>query len=185
MSDIKPISNEPDHQGLIHKTSSRAPVNLGNLHPEIGVLFSDELQKAQAESAAGASLVGQAYIPSTGKGEDKGVHHRLPDGTPVTYDDIRRAISEGRGNEDVSPFFTGQTNFQALAASEFSDGIEKIPTVAGVAVAVAQRSIFSLLSSITDAFGFGPKVRSVLTGAEPETKKSIAAAEQKDQSSKN
>ncbi|MGA1063178.1 MAG: hypothetical protein ACO3TC_02360, partial [Burkholderiaceae bacterium] len=53
-----------------------------------------------------------AYIPSTGRGDDRGVHHRLPDGTAVTYADIRRAVEEGRGDEDVSPYFTGQTNAQ-------------------------------------------------------------------------
>lgn len=186
MSDIKPILGEPDHHGLIHKTSIRqTPTNLEHPSSQMGEVFRNELQKAQAESAAGTSFSGQTYIPSTGKGDDKGVHHRLPDGTPITYDDIRKAIAEGRGDEDVSPYFSGQTNSQALAASDFSDSVEKIPAVAGLAIAVAQRSIFSILSSITDAFGFGPKVRSVLTGTEPKTEKSIAVSDQVDQTSKN
>lgn len=186
MSDIKPILGEPDHQGLILKTSVRqVPMNPENSPSQMGGLFRDELQKAQAESAAATSFSGQTYIPSTGKGNDKGVHHRLPDGTPVTYDDIRKAIAEGRGDEDVSPYFSGQTNYQALAASDFSDSVEKIPAVAGVAIAVAQRSIFSLLSSITDAFGFGPKVRSALADTEPKMAKPIVASEQANQTLKD
>jgi hypothetical protein len=102
------------------------------------------------------------YIPSTGQGDDKNVHHRLPDGTPVTYDDIRRAVAEGRGDEDVSPYFTGQTNAQALAAHGFAETIEAAPRLVGGVAAVATRSWLSLLSSITDTFGFGEKIRTAM-----------------------
>ena len=177
MSDIKPSLLDTDRPGGLQRVSSRQPaVGTGKIPSEIGGSFNQELQKAQTESTASSALLGQAYIPSTGKGLDKGVHHRLPDGNAVTYDDIRRAIAEGRGNEDVSPYFTGQTNTQALAAYDFANGVEKMPVVAGAVVAVSQRSIFSLLSSITDAFGFGPKIRSAMNQTSPEQEKSVAAA---------
>jgi len=175
MSDIKPINLDTDPQGGLHKVSSRQPpVGTGELPADSSGSFSNALQRAQAEAEA-LSLSTQPYIPSTGKGLDKGVHHRLPDGTAVTYEDIRRAIAEGRGDEDVSPYFTGQTNTQALAAHDFAKGVEKAPAVAGAVVAVSQRSILSLLSSITDAFGFGQKIRSAFNQTSPEPDKSVAA----------
>ena len=135
MSDIKPSLLDTDRPGGLQRVSSRQPaVGTGKISSETNGSFNQELQKAQTESTASSALLGQAYIPSTGKGLDKGVHHRLPDGTAVTYDDIRRAIAEGRGNEDVSPYFTGQTNTQALAAYDFANGVEKVPVAAGAAV---------------------------------------------------
>lgn len=177
MSDIKPINLDTDPQGGLHKVSSRQPpVGTGERPADNSGSFSNALQRAQAGAEAEAlSLSSQPYIPSTGKGLDKGVHHRLPDGNAVTYEDIRRAIAEGRGNEDVSPYFTGQTNAQALAAHDFAKGVEKAPAVAGAVVAVSQRSILSLLSSITDAFGFGQKIRSAFNQTSPEPDKSVAA----------
>ncbi|MBM3378047.1 MAG: hypothetical protein FJY38_07635 [Betaproteobacteria bacterium] len=92
-----------------------------------------------------------AYIPSSGQGEDKGVHHRLPDGRPVTYADIMRAVQEGRGDEDVSPFFTGQTNAQALGAYRVANIVNDPPFFLSAAVALAQRSIFGLTSAIASS----------------------------------
>jgi len=92
-----------------------------------------------------------AYIPSSGQGEDKGVHHRLPDGRPVTYADIMRAVQEGRGDEDVSPFFAGQTNAQALGAYRVANIVNDPPFFLSAAVALAQRSIFGLTSAIASS----------------------------------
>ena len=88
----------------------------------------------------------------------------------MTYDDIRRAVAEGRGDEDVSPYFTGQTNAQALAAHGFAETIEAAPRLVGGVAAVATRSWFSLLSSITDSFGFGEKIRTAMADDSTKTK---------------
>ncbi len=106
-----------------------------------------------------------AYIPSTGRGDDRGVHHRLPDGTAVTYADIRRAVEEGRGDEDVSPYFKGQTNAQALGTHQIVKLIEDPPPVVGAIFALAQRSWFSLATAVASAFGTTEEVKTALTEA--------------------
>lgn len=106
-----------------------------------------------------------AYIPSTGRGDDRGVHHRLPDGTAVTYADIRRAVEEGRGDEDVSPYFTGQTNAQALGTHQIVKLIEDPPPVVGAIFALAQRSWFSLATVVASALGTTEEVKTALTEA--------------------
>jgi len=187
MSDIKPSLLDSDRPGGFQRVSSRQPsVGTEKTLSETSRSFNQELQKVQTESADSSPSLGQAYIPSTGKGADKGVHHRLPNGTAVTYDDIRRAITEGRGNENVSPYFSGQTNAQALAAYDFANGVEKVPVVAATVFAISQRSILSLLSSITDAFGFGPKIRSAMNQNLPEQEKSVVTvADETKKTSKN
>jgi hypothetical protein len=174
MTSIKPTGADQDFQDWVQRAS-----NPTSTSPDAGVSFADQLAKAQAPVSAPASPEAPApapmqggYIPSTGQGDDKNVHHRLPDGTPVTYDDIRRAVAEGRGDEDVSPHFTGQTNAQALAAHGFAETIEAAPRLVGGVAAVATRSWLSLLSSITDSFGFGEKIRTVMADESTKTKPS-------------
>jgi hypothetical protein len=159
MTSIKPTGADQDFQDWVQRASS--PTSPTSTLPDTAVSFADQLAKAQA-----------SYIPSTGQGDDKNVHHRLPDGTAVTYDDIRRAVAEGRGDEDVSPYFTGQTNAQALAAHGFAETIEAAPRLVGGVAAVATRSWFSLLSSITDSFGFGEKIRTAMADESTKTKPS-------------
>ncbi|MEY4083304.1 MAG: hypothetical protein RL483_673 [Pseudomonadota bacterium] len=151
MTIIKPSATDQDFQNWVQQSSaaSRQPPE-STAAP--GTSFADQLALAKTAS----------YIPSTGQGDDKNVHHRLPDGSPVTYDDIRRAVAEGRGDEDVSPYFTGQTNAQALAAHGFAESLEQAPRLVGGVAAVATRSWLSLLSSITDTFGFGEKIRTAM-----------------------
>jgi hypothetical protein len=69
----------------------------------------------------------------------------------VTYADIMRAVQEGRGDEDVSPFFTGQTNAQALGAYRVANIVNDPPFFLSAAVALAQRSIFGLTSAIASS----------------------------------
>ena len=171
MTTIKPSAADQDFQNWVQQ-SSAAPRQPTESTAALGASFADQLALAKADVSAtptavtspGASsaAVPATYIPSTGQGDDKNVHHRLPDGTPVTYDDIRRAVAEGRGDEDVSPYFTGQTNAQALAAHGFAETIEAAPRLVGGVAAVATRSWLSLLSSITDTFGFGDKIRTAM-----------------------
>lgn len=89
------------------------------------------------------------YIPSSGRGDDRGVHHRLPDGTAITYADIRRAVEEGRGEDDVSAYFNGQTNAQALGTHRLVSFVEDPPPVLGAVFALASRSWFSLATTLT------------------------------------
>jgi hypothetical protein len=173
MTTIKPSAADQDFQNWVQQSSaaSRQPTE-STAAP--GASFADQLALAKTDASptpaptpepsalASSAAVSATYIPSTGQGDDKNVHHRLPDGTPVTYDDIRRAVAEGRGDEDVSPYFTGQTNAQALAAHGFAETIEQAPRLVGGVAAVATRSWLSLLSSITDSFGFGEKIRTAL-----------------------
>jgi hypothetical protein len=173
MTTIKPSAVDQDFQNWVQQSSaaSRQPTE-STAAP--GASFADHLALAKTDASptpaptpepralASSAAVSATYIPSTGQGDDKNVHHRLPDGTPVTYDDIRRAVAEGRGDEDVSPYFTGQTNAQALAAHGFAETIEQAPRLVGGVAAVATRSWLSLLSSITDSFGFGEKIRTAL-----------------------
>ena len=171
MTTIKPSAADQDFQNWVQQSSaaSRQPTE-PTAAP--GASFADQLALAKTDvsptptpvisSGASSEAVPATYIPSTGQGDDKNVHHRLPDGTPVTYDDIRRAVAEGRGDEDVSPYFTGQTNAQALAAHGFAESIEQAPRLVGGVAAVATRSWLSLLSSITDTFGFGEKIRTAM-----------------------
>ena len=171
MTTIKPNAADQDFQNWVQQSSaaSRQPAE-PTAAP--GTSFADQLALAKTDvsptatpvtsSGASSEAVPATYIPSTGQGDDKNVHHRLPDGTPVTYDDIRRAVAEGRGDEDVSPYFTGQTNAQALAAHGFAESIEQAPRLVGGVAAVATRSWLSLLSSITDTFGFGEKIRTAM-----------------------
>ena len=169
MTTIKPSAADQDFQNWVQQSSaaSRQPTE-STAAP--GASFADQLALAKTDvnptptavTSPGATAVPATYIPSTGQGDDKNVHHRLPDGTPVTYDDIRRAVAEGRGDEDVSPYFTGQTNAQALAAHGFAETIEAAPRLVGGVAAVATRSWLSLLSSITDTFGFGEKIRTAM-----------------------
>ena len=169
MTTIKPSAADQDFQNWVQQSSaaSRQPTE-STVAP--GASFADQLALAKTDvnptpaavTSPGATAVPATYIPSTGQGDDKNVHHRLPDGTPVTYDDIRRAVAEGRGDEDVSPYFTGQTNAQALAAHGFAETIEAAPRLVGGVAAVATRSWLSLLSSITDTFGFGEKIRTAM-----------------------
>jgi hypothetical protein len=91
----------------------------------------------------------QQYIASSGRGDDRGVHHRLPDGTAVTYADIRRAVEEGRGEEDVSAYFNGQTNAQALGAHRLVSFVEDPPPVLGAVFALASRSWLSFATTLT------------------------------------
>lgn len=135
--------------------------------PEFGALLTEEAGRYEKVPNPPDGL---AYIPSTGQGEDKNVHHRLPDGTAVTYDDIRRAVAEGRGDEDVSPYFNGQTNEQALAALGLSRTLEAAPEIASTLVALSQRSWFSLASSLTDTFGLGDSIRTAMKGDETKPK---------------
>lgn len=170
MSSIKPTGADQDFQDWVQRASSSPSPS-----PDAGVSFADQLAKAKVPAPSDVSSQPQTqanYIPSTGQGDDKNVHHRLPDGTPVTYDDIRRAVAEGRGDEDVSPYFTGQTNAQALAAHGFAETIEAAPRLVGGVAAVATRSWFSLLSSITDSFGFGEKIRTAMADESTKTKPS-------------
>ncbi|MFM1849771.1 MAG: hypothetical protein RL446_610 [Pseudomonadota bacterium] len=171
MTTIKPSAADQDFQNWVQQSSSasRQPTE-STAAP--GASFADQLALAKTDvspaptpvtsSGASSEAVPATYIPSSGQGDDKNVHHRLPDGTPVTYDDIRRAVAEGRGDEDVSPYFTGQTNAQALAAHGFAESIEQAPRLVGGVAAVATRSWLSLLSSITDTFGFGEKIRTAM-----------------------
>jgi hypothetical protein len=169
MTTIKPSAADQDFQNWVQQSSaaSRQPTE-STAAP--GASFADQLALAKTDvnptptavTSPGTTAVPAPYIPSTGQGDDKNVHHRLPDGTPVTYDDIRRAVAEGRGDEDVSPYFTGQTNAQALAAHGFAETIEAAPRLVGGVAAVATRSWLSLLSSITDTFGFGEKIRTAM-----------------------
>ena len=193
MTTIKPSAADQDFQNWVSSSStvSREPSTSDPSSAQSSPSFADQLAKAQtsvsAESSSSdltqhqslsqslihshsQSLSPARYIPSTGQGDDKNVHHRLPDGTPVTYDDIRRAVAEGRGDEDVSPYFTGQTNAQALAAHGFAETIEAAPRLVGGVAAVATRSWFSLLSSITDSFGFGEKIRTAMADDSTKTK---------------
>jgi hypothetical protein len=191
MTTIKPSSADQDFQNWVSRssTASREPSTSDPSHDQSSPSFADQLAKAQTAVSPEPSSSGLTqhqphnqpssqpsspahYIPSTGQGDDKNVHHRLPDGTPVTYDDIRRAVDEGRGDEDVSPYFTGQTNAQALAAHGFAETIEQAPRLVGGVAAVATRSWFSLLSSITDSFGFGEKIRTAMADDSTKTKPS-------------
>jgi hypothetical protein len=174
MTTIKPSAADQDFQNWVQQSSASRQPTESTAAP--GASFADQLALAKTDvsptaastptpvnsPAASAAAVSATYIPSTGQGDDKNVHHRLPDGTPVTYDDIRRAVAEGRGDEDVSPYFTGQTNAQALAAHGFAETIEAAPRLVGGVAAVATRSWLSLLSSITDSFGFGEKIRTAM-----------------------
>ena len=174
MTTIKPSAADQDFQNWVQQSSASRQPTESTAAP--GASFADQLALAKTDVSptaaptptpvtspgASAAAVSTTYIPSTGQGDDKNVHHRLPDGTPVTYDDIRRAVAEGRGDEDVSPYFTGQTNAQALAAHGFAETIEAAPRLVGGVAAVATRSWLSLLSSITDTFGFGEKIRTAL-----------------------
>ena len=179
MTTIKPSAADQDFQNWVNRSStlSREPSPTVVPTDQSTPSFADQLAlaktdvNAQAHASASPASTPHAttpvalsatYIPSTGQGDDKNVHHRLPDGRPVTYDDIRRAVAEGRGDEDVSPYFTGQTNAQALAARGFSETIEAAPRLVGGVAAVATRSWLSLLSSITDTFGFGEKIRTAM-----------------------
>lgn len=171
MTTIKPNAADQDFQNWVQQSSaaSRQPAEPT---ADPGASFADQLALAKTDvsptptpvtsSGASSEAVPATYIPSSGQGDDKNVHHRLPDGTPVTYDDIRRAVAEGRGDEDVSPYFTGQTNAQALAAHGFAESIEQAPRLVGGVAAVATRSWLSLLSSMTDTFGFGEKIRTAM-----------------------
>ena len=91
----------------------------------------------------------QQHIPSSGRGDDRGVHHRLPDGTAVTYADIRRAVEEGRGEDDVSAYFNGQTNAQALGVHQLVSFLEDPPPVLGAVFALASRSWLSFSITLT------------------------------------
>jgi hypothetical protein len=62
-----------------------------------------------------------------------------------------RAVEEGRGDEDVSPFFAGQTNAQALGAHRVANIVNDPPFFLSAAVALAQRSIFGLTSAIASS----------------------------------
>jgi hypothetical protein len=62
-----------------------------------------------------------------------------------------RAVQEGRGDEDVSPFFTGQTNSQALGAYRVANIVNDPPFFLSAAVALAQRSIFGLTSALASS----------------------------------
>jgi len=133
-----------------------------------GGVFKEVLEKQvqaiepEVPSTAPSTAPSGRYIASTGVGPDKNVHHRLPDGSPITYDDIRKAVAEGRGGEDVSPYFTGQTNEQALAAYGFSSTLDEAPKVVSTLFAISQRSIFSLVSALTDNFGATKAIKTAL-----------------------
>ncbi|MFM1788649.1 MAG: hypothetical protein RLZZ166_1116 [Pseudomonadota bacterium] len=184
MTTIKPSSADQDFQNWVQRSSGQHSESLSQpttalqaanpVSTDPAVSFSEQLALAKTDPGLRASprstptppsdvqSAAAVYISSTGQGEDKNVHHRLPDGRPVTYDDIRRAVAEGRGDEDVSPYFTGQTNAQALAAQDFAQTIGQAPRLVGGVAAVATRSWLSLLSSITDTFGFGDKIRTAM-----------------------
>jgi hypothetical protein len=184
MTTIKPSAADQDFQNWVSHSSTVSRERLASTAStapaaptdQTSLSFADQLALAKTDVSAASSLpvspvtsavpspaaVSATYIPSTGQGDDKNVHHRLPDGTPVTYDDIRRAVAEGRGDEDVSPYFTGQTNAQALAAHGFAETIEQAPRLVGGVAAVATRSWLSLLSAMTDTFGFGEKIRTAM-----------------------
>lgn len=188
MTTIKPSSADQDFQNWVQRSSSQHSESLSQpttalqaakpVSTDPAVSFSEQLALAKTDPGLRPSPrstptqpsdvqpavqpAAAVYISSTGQGEDKNVHHRLPDGRPVTYDDIRRAVAEGRGDEDVSPYFTGQTNAQALAAQDFAQTIGQAPRLVGGVAAVATRSWLSLLSSITDTFGFGDKIRTAM-----------------------
>jgi len=184
MTTIKPSSADQDFQNWVQRSSGQRSESLSQpttalqaanpVSTDPAVSFSEQLALAKTDPGLRASPrstptqpsdvqpAAAVYISSTGQGEDKNVHHRLPDGRPVTYDDIRRAVAEGRGDEDVSPYFTGQTNAQALAAHGFAESMEQAPRLVGGVAAVATRSWLSLLSSITDTFGFGDKIRTAM-----------------------
>ncbi len=163
MTTIKPSAADQDFQNWVNRASATSPEKTAPTAPAAASSLSFADQLALAKTAS--------YIPSTGQGDDKNVHHRLPDGSPVTYDDIRRAVAEGRGDEDVSPYFTGQTNAQALAAHGFVETLEQAPRLVGGVAAVATRSWLSLLSSITDTFGFGEKIRTAMADDATNTNK--------------
>ena len=90
----------------------------------------------------------------------------------------RLRLFAGRGFPELADEVAAELGIPLtpMSAYDFANGVEKMPVVAGAVVAVSQRSIFSLLSSITDAFGFGPKIRSAMNQTSPEQEKSVAAA---------
>ena len=193
MTTIKPSSADQDFQNWVQRSSGQRAESLSQpttaaeaaspVLTDPAMSFSEQLALAKTDPGPRPSLrssptsqppdvppAAAVYISSTGQGEDKNVHHRLPDGRPVTYDDIRRAVAEGRGDDDVSPYFTGQTNAQALAAHGFAQTIGQAPRLVGGVAAVATRSWLSLLSSITDTFGFGDKIRTAMADEVTKTK---------------
>jgi hypothetical protein len=74
-------------------------------------------------------------------------------------------VEEGRGDEDVSPYFSGQTNAQALGTHQIVKLIEDPPPVVGAIFALAQRSWFSLATAVASALGATDAVKTALTDA--------------------